>query len=458
MWGDASAWVCAVTTDSRQSKAGSLFVPIEGPTFDGHAFIRAAFDGGAVAALTHQPVEPVVDHAMIRVEDTMKALADLARAYRMRFSFPIVAVTGSVGKTTTKDMLASALSTGFRVHKTEGNFNNEIGLPLTLFGLDRDCEMGIVEMGMNHFGEIHRLASMARPDVAVITNIGMSHIENLGSQEGILRAKLEVTDFFEPESLLVLNGDDPLLWKVRDELSCKYLSYGIENPACDYRAVNIHKSADSVEFDAIAGDGTQHIRCGVPGVHNVYNALASLAVARHFGLETAKAAEGIANFTPSGMRMDISGEAGLTLINDCYNASPASMKAALDVLSEVEADRRIAVLGDILEMGEFAAEAHRQVGADAAESGVDYLFTCGEHGALIAEGARAGGMEACHVRHFDTVKQITAYLPDFIMKHDAVLVKASRGMKFELVCECVQQVRQDWTESRNKSKTGEERA
>lgn len=442
LWGDPSTKIRGITTDSRKSGEGTLFIPIAGPTFDGHEFIRAAFDGGAVAALTHKHTDAVVDRALIAVEDTLKALADIARWYRARFPIPCVAVTGSVGKTTTKDMCASALGETFRVLKTQGNFNNEIGLPLTLFSLDSSYDIAVVEMGMNHFGEIHNLASIAKPDVALITNIGTSHIENLGSREGILKAKLEITDFFSENSLLILNGDDPLLWGLKAKQNIKTIYFGIHNPMCEYRAQNIVKHAQSVEFDAVFEGGHQHISLNLPGEHNVYNALAAMAVGRHFKLPQDKIAEGIKKFTPSGMRMDIRTYDDMVLIDDCYNASPASMKAALDVLAGMEGGRKIAILGDILEMGEFAADAHREVGKYAAKSGVDYLFTVGQNAALIAEAAAESGMDKKSIAHFKNNKQIISYLPRVLQAGDTVLVKASRGMRFERICECIDKIAQ----------------
>ncbi len=443
LWGDPKIKISGITTDSRKSGADTLFIPIAGPTFDGHEFIRAAFDGGAVAALTHRHTDDVVvDHALLAVEDTLKALADIARWYRSRFAIPLAAVTGSVGKTTTKDMCASALASQLSVLKTKGNFNNEIGLPLTLFGLDSSHDIAVVEMGMNHSGEIHRLASIAKPDVAIITNIGMSHIENLGSQQGILQAKLEITDFFRSDSVLILNGDDPLLWECRQKPLYRTLFYGRENPACDYRAENIQKFPQSVEFDAVFAGGCQHIRCSLPGEHNVYNALAAFALAHYFKLAPDQIARGIERFSPSGMRTDIQSFGGITLINDCYNASPASMEAALDVLAGMASKRKAAILGDILEMGEFAPEAHRQVGQYAARSGIDYLFTVGPSASFMAQGAKEEGMGEQDVLHFQTNKQLMAYLPTFLQDGDTVLVKASRGMKFEQICQCIAQLRQ----------------
>lgn len=433
LWGNADQQISGITIDSRNTAEHTLFIPIAGDKFDGHDFIRAAFDGGAVAALTHrQDTDITLDHTLIYVSDTRKALADIARFYRSLFPIPIIAVTGSVGKTTTKDMLASALATVFRVCKTQGNYNNEIGLPLTIFQMDKSCEIGVLEMGMNHFGEIHNLASIARPDAAVITNIGMSHIENLGSQEGILRAKLEVTDFFEQDDVLFLNGDDPLLWKQRNG-QAKTVFFGIDNPACDYRAVDIVTGGQTTSFDAVFAGSRQPITLSLPGRHNVYNALAALAVCQHFGLTAQDCASGLKDFSPSGMRMDIETKNGLTIINDCYNASPASMEAAIDVLVNLNHGRKIAVLGDILEMGAFAEAAHEQIGSLVQAKGVDILICTGENGRYICEGASKAGMDSARVLYGKDNKAVIHELKHMLHAGDTVLIKASRGMRFEQI-------------------------
>ena len=437
LWGDLSAKISGITTNSRDCGEGMLFIPIKGNTFDGHDFIRAAFDCGAAAAIADRETDAVLGKTIILVPNTLTALADIARHYRARFDIPIAAVTGSVGKTTTKDMLASALAASGNVLKTQGNFNNEIGLPLTLFKLDRSHDMAVLEMGMNHFGEIHNLASIAKPNVAVITNIGMSHIEHLGSQEGILQAKLEVIDFFGEDGLLILNGDDPMLWAKRGSLPCAAVYYGIENAECTYRAENIQKSDSGVRFDVVIAGEKYDVSVPVPGEHNVYNALAAIAVARRFGADTELAIRGIANFSASGMRMDISKSGGVTVINDCYNASPSSMEAALKVLADTAAERRIAILGDILEMGDFAPDAHRGVGKAVCDCGIDSLIVTGENGVYIAEGAKAAGMSDESIWWFEDNKGINAFLANYINTDDAILIKASRGMKFEQITECI---------------------
>lgn len=436
LWGNDDEIIESVTTDSRRDGRNMLFVPLEGDTFDGHEFIRAAFDMGAVASLTHKDTEAVCDHTLIRVADTKKALGDIARFYLNKYRVPVLAVTGSVGKTTTKDMVAAALGADYNVLKTQGNFNNDIGLPLTVFNLERENNMAVLEMGMNHFGEIAYLASIAHPDKAVITNVGMSHIENLGSREGILKAKLEITDFFDAGNTLFINGDDDMLRTVcRD--SFKLVKFAIDNKDADYRAENIKKSALSIEFDAVYDGGRAHIRVELPGIHNIYNALAAFAVCKSYGMADGDIARGIASFKPSAMRMDITDTEKLTIINDCYNASPASVEAAIDVLCTAEAQRRVAILGDILEMGAFAPEAHEELGAKAVKMGVDLLITVGQNAKYMNIGAEKQGMSQADSLHFDSNKQLIAALGGLLEQGDAVLVKASRGMKLEQVADAL---------------------
>lgn len=431
LWGDENTFVTSVTTDSRKSGENMLFIPLEGETFDGHEFIRAAFDMGAAAALTHKDTDIVCDRVLIRVDDTKKALADIARYYLNKYRVPVIALTGSVGKTTTKDMVAAALGEKYKVLKTQGNFNNDIGLPLTVLNLARGNDIAVLEMGMNHFGEIHHLVSIARPDTAIITNIGMAHIENLGSREGILKSKMEITDYFGEGNTLFLNADDDMLQGVRADKGYNIISYAIENPGALYRAKNIEKYGESVEFDVEYGENHTHIRVNLPGIHNVYNALAAFAAAKHYGVSDELIAEGIGAFAPSAMRMDIKNTGKIILINDCYNASPASVEAALDVLVGTDAKRHVAILGDILEMGDFAPKAHGKLGEKAAEMKLDMLLCVGSHSQNMSDAAKDGGLK--NTFHFKNNKSLIADLPKLIHEGDAVLVKASRGMKFEQI-------------------------
>ena len=427
-----------VTTDSRKTAPGALFVPIIGEKFDGHEFIQAAFDQGVEASLTQKDTELLVGKTIIKVDDTFKALGDIARYYKQKYNVPTVAVTGSVGKTTTKDMLAAALSGKYKTLKTEHSFNNEIGLPLTVFRLEKEHEAIVLEMGMNHFGEIERLASIGRPDMAVITNIGQAHIEYLGSREGIFKAKMEITKLFTDKNTLIVNGDDDFLSKIKGTVPFKVVYYGIKNPENDVYAKDIRAMGlEGIEFTAVTDSGEYNVRVNVPGEHNVYNALAAICVGRAFDVPMDKIIEGIKSFELTEMRMAVEEYEGITIINDCFNASPDSIKAALRVLGSVQGKRRVAVLGDILEMGEYAEKAHYDLGRAVYENGVDMLITAGENMKQTAKGAADSGMK--NVISFDKTLEACAYVKKEVRSGDAVLIKASHGMRFEQIYDAIKE-------------------
>lgn len=433
--GDGNLIFNNITTDSRKTCEGMLFVPIAGERFDGHEFINAAFELGAEAAVTHKDTEPVLGKTLIKVNDTFTALGDIAKYYKNKYNVPTIAVTGSVGKTTTKDMLASVISQKYNTLKTQGNFNNEIGLPLTVFGLEKHHEAAVLEMGQSHFGEIHHLADIGRPDVAVITNIGMSHIENLGSQEGIFKAKTEITDFFGSDNVLIVNGDDKFLNTIVNK-PYKVVKYGIDNPECNLRAFDVcDKGIDGTDFSVVISGKEYRVHIGVAGVHNVYNALAAICAGMEFDIEPEKIIHGIESFQLTKMRMAIEKHGGVTVINDCYNASPDSVRASLKVLSSAEGARKIAVLGDILEMGDFAKDAHTALGTAVSESGADMLITVGENAKYIANGLFADNKP--QTIHFEKTRIAAEYVHSIVKDGDVVLVKASRGMKFEMIVDAI---------------------
>lgn len=433
-----NAQITAVTTDSRKVEAGALFVPLAGENVDGHDYIEKALEEGASVSLTAKDIAPVAGKTIIRVEDTKKALAQIAHKYKELHNVPTVGVTGSVGKTTTKDMLSSVLATSYCTLKTQGNFNNEIGLPLTVFGLQPEHEMAVLEMGMSAMGEIHDLVEIARPEVAVITNIGMSHIENLGSQEGIFQAKMEICDFFGPENLLVVNGDDPFLRQAKEIDRFGVITFGMNTADCDVRAENIENLGIDGSRFTVCLDGAEHtVYIPTAGVHNIYNALAAICVGRHFGIPMEKIVQGIAQFSLTGMRMAIERAGDITIINDCYNASPDSIRASLKVLASTKASRKIAVLGDMLEMGRFSKTAHYELGGEVWKSGADMLFTAGESAEHIAIGARDAGLE--NVISYKTTAELAEHIGDYLKDGDMVLVKASRGMHFEQICDRIKQ-------------------
>ncbi len=425
-----------VSTDSRNIADGDLFIPIKGENFDGHKFILSAFEKGAVCALSQVDVD--TDRTYIKVDDTKKALADLAEYYGSLFNIPVVAVTGSVGKTTTKDIIYSVLKQKFNAIKTEGNFNNEIGVPLTIFRIEEDTEAAVIEMGMNHFNEIHNVCKIGRPDVAVITNVGYSHIENLGSREGILKAKCEIFDFLKDGGLKVLNGDDDMLitLKGKEKDTC---FYGMENKECDFFADNVvEKGIDGISCDIHKGNESFSVDIKIPGKHMVLNALSATAVGDYLGLSFEQIKKGIESFEPTKMRMDIIKTDDYTIINDVYNANPVSMMAGIDVLAKSEF-RKVAILGDMFELGDFAPKLHFEVGEYTVEKNIDVIICIGEISENLYKGAldRASkeNIKTDNIFYFKTQEDFFDKMDSILKKEDIILVKASRGMKFEKTIE-----------------------
>jgi len=422
-----------VSTDTRTIKEKQLFIPLLGENFDGHDFIPDAVQKGAAAVITqYSHIKITGDIPVIFVKNTLTALQDIAMFHRKRFNIPIVAVTGSTGKTTTKDMIYYVLSERYDVLRTEGNLNNEIGLPHTLLRLNDAHDIAVLEMGMSGFGEIHRLAEISRPKVGVITNIGVSHIEKLGSKQNILKAKMEIFDFFTPDGIAVLNGDDELLWSIRDNLpfTIKYFGTG---DRVDIRACRINESNDEKISYEINIEGVNYsIDINAPGIHNIYNSLAAIAVGRLFGLEMEEIQNGLKKFKPAAMRLNIiNTPANIKIIDDAYNASPDSMIAALTILSQSKGNRKIAILGDMLEMGDYSEKAHRDVGTAVAQRGVDILITRGNESRKIGEQAKQCGMDDRYIYNCSSNKDVIELLGTMIQQGDTILVKGSRGMKME---------------------------
>lgn len=431
--------ICSVSTDTRTIQKGALFFALQGDRFDGHKFVEAAVDSGAICCVVNCGEEITDSVPRIAVEDTAAALRDLAAGYRAKFHIPVVGITGSVGKTSTKEMIASVLAQQYRTHMTRGNFNNEIGLPLTVFDLMKEDEMMVLEMGMSHFGEISRLTHIARPDTAVITNIGVSHMENLGSREGIKQAKFEILEGLSMDGAVILNGDDDLLWGAGGDIEYETLYYGIQNKSCDLNAVDIRTYSDSSEFICKI-DGTEYkFVISVPGLHHVYNALAAILVGLRYNVDIADIQKGIRLFQPSGLRQTVVHLPDYELIRDCYNASPASMQSGLSVLALLPAKgRRVACLADMLELGEISEAAHREVGKLAVEYGTDVLLTVGAAAHDIARGAEEAGMNPADIYEFDDNESLCQKLPVLLKKGDAILVKGSRGMHLEEVADAIE--------------------
>ncbi|MCD8009740.1 MAG: UDP-N-acetylmuramoyl-tripeptide--D-alanyl-D-alanine ligase [Lachnospiraceae bacterium] len=423
--GDPETLIENISIDSRTMKGRDLFVPIRGAKVDAHRFIPGAFAAGAAATFTSEDEEKEDTHPWIRVDDTVRALQALGAWYRERLTMPIVGITGSVGKTTTREMITAALSAGKRVYSTHGNSNGQLGVPLTISEADLSAEVAVLEMGMSEPGEMPRIAAIARPQIAVVTNIGVSHIENLGSRENICREKLHITDFFEPDNVLIFNGDDDLLPAWRDNGRFRTVSFG-QGPENEYRAEDIHQEGGRTCFTVRAGERSLALSLGVPGLHNVMNALAALATADQCGVDMAAAAEKLAEFHGFDRRLQVFGEGGYTYIDDTYNASPDSMRAALQVLAETPAaGRRIAVLADMLELGPDAPEYHRQIGAYAAKLPVDRVFLVGDLAKNIGRGLEEAGRTAVYCENNrEAAEQIRVCR----RPGDVILLKGSNGM------------------------------
>lgn len=426
-----------LTTDTREIEKQSLFIPIKGDNFDGHDFINQAFEKQALCCLSQKEIE--ADGIIILVEDTRKALCDLAMYYLTLFNVKVVGITGSVGKTTTKDMIATVLEEKYKVLKTQGNFNNEIGLPKTIFNLRDDHEIAVLEMGMNSFGEIRRLSKIAKPDIAVITNVGVSHIENLGSREGILQAKSEIFEYLKKDGVAVLNADNDMIATLRGKLDFETVWFGMENKNNFYAENIAPMGLEGIKCTIVCKDEKADLAIPTPGEHMVLNALSAAAVGKILGLSMEQIKRGIENFVPTAMRMAvIKTDFGLTLINDVYNANPVSMKAAIDVLCS-EKGRTVAIMGDMFELGDFAPSLHYEVGKYAAKKGVLLSICIGENGAKIYDGVKENGGNAIYFQTQDEFLQ--SNLKDIFTSGDTILIKASRGMHFEKTAEKLQEVK-----------------
>ena len=417
------------SNDSRTIRSGQLFVALVGVR-DGNDFAPMAFQNGAVAILTSRTDLP---YPAIVVEDPRLALGQIAAALRQHMGMKVVGVTGSVGKSTTKEMIASVLEGDFVVSKTPANFNNDLGLPMALLAMAEDTQVAVLEMGMSHFGEISYLSHIAKPDLGVITNIGTMHMENLGSREGILQAKLEICDGMAPEASLHLFGDDEYLWGSRDRLTHPVSYFGIQNKAAAVRAENIQQQGNGLCFDVRTGEDSFCVTLPLEGMHYVSDALAAVSVGLALGVAPQRIADRLFRFQNMAGRQEIFEAKGVTIIKDCYNAGPESMAAALRVLG-ARSGRRIAVLGDMLELGSATEQAHLNTGRMAAEN-ADLLLTYGPNALHICRGAQNTGMNKEHIYSFQDRTRMAEKLRALCIPGDVLLFKGSHGMHMELVLE-----------------------
>ena len=420
--GDGGITIQSVSTDSRRIKNGDLFIALTGKNFDGNDYADIAYEKGALCCLLSRGTNVPPRCAAVIVQDTKDALLNLASFYRSQFDIKVVGVTGSVGKTTTKEMIYCALSQRIKTHKTQGNFNNDIGLPLTLLGLDSSQKAAVIEMGMSARGEISVLTKAAKPDIAVITNIGLSHIEQLKTQENILAAKLEILEGLPKDGTVILNADDRFLSKVKD-LPFKTVFYGLDN---DCEVKGEMKSDNTVK---VLGET---IVLSVPGKHNLLNACAAMAAARAMGIPPKDAARGISQFKTDEIRQNaVKSGKGFDIICDWYNASPQSVSVALSQLAKKDG-RKIAVLADMLELGDYSRKCHEDIGKEAAEKGIDMLFTYGTEAEYMHKSALCAG---CRAMHFETKDELSACLLKTLKSGDTVLIKGSHSMKMQDIYE-----------------------
>ena len=418
-----------VTSDSREAGPGMLFIPLKGSHVDGHDFMAACIDAGAVANFSEREPSPQEQPAIL-VDSTVSATGALATWYRAQFDIPMIGVTGSVGKTTIKEMIASVLGQRYVTHKTQKNLNNELGVPWTLMRLDESHQVAVVEMGISEFGEMRRLTRMVRPTIAVFSVIGDAHLEFLGDREGVMRAKGEIFESMDEGCLAVLNGDDPIQRACRPNM--RRTTYGL-SPDCDVRGENVRNLGEAgMRLTVRHPRGAFELNIPAFGSHLACAALAAAAVGLELGLAEDEIARGVARYQTVGDRARVVHTPDMTVVSDCYNANPNSCRAAVDSLMQLQGGRRVCILGDMLELGPRSDELHRDVGSYAARAGVDLVVGCGPQSRNTASGAEADG---CAVLYFQDKARLLAELNDIVRPGDCVLVKASRSMAFEEIVE-----------------------
>ena len=426
-----------VVIDSRQIEPGYIFVATKGERVDGHRFIPDVFAKGALAVICEVLPEEDLGPCIL-VEDSFMALKQAAAFYRQQLNIRVVGITGSVGKTSTKEFIAAVLAEKYKVHKTAGNYNNEVGLPLTIFGIQDDDQIAVLEMGINTFGEMHRLSEVARPDICVMTNIGQCHLENLIDRDGILRAKSEIFDFMNPEGTVIVNGDDDKLATVDGYHGVKPVFFGLDAKRDVYADQIVSRGLKGVSCRIHMDEDAFDVLVPTPGIHMVYNALAAAAVGRIYGLTIEEIKRGIESLETIRGRFKMIETENFLVVDDCYNANPMSMKASLDVLHDGEG-RRVAILGDMGELGENEISLHEEVGEHAAKCGIDVCICVGELSLHIAEAARKADPDF-EVHYEKDRESLLKNLGGYVRKGDTILVKASHFMKFEEVVDALEKM------------------
>lgn len=425
-----------ICIDTRKIEANNIYLAINGERFNGNKFVMDAFRKGASIAIVDEVLFDIEElkgsETVIKVENSEKALLDLASFYRKKLGLKVVGVTGSCGKTSTKDLIAAFLSDKYKVFKTKGNFNNQIGLPLMILELDSSYDVAVLEMGMSNLGEIDVLANCARPDIAVITNIGLSHIENLKTQDNILKAKSEIFNYFDESNTLIINGEDTNLLKIKNKCF-EILRIGY-NHEYDVYAFNIILKEDKTSFAVKVKEDEFNFEIPMAGKHNVLNSMLAIAVAMKLNVSFSEMEKGIKNLEATSMRLQVIKKENFTIINDCYNASPDSMKSSIDVLNSYKDGRKIAILGTMNELGDESINAHTDVGYYAKEK-VDLLIAIGEYKDCYKKGYTLD-----NIITFENKEDFISNLNKIIEKNDVILVKASRGMKFEEIVSSLEEV------------------
>lgn len=428
----ASTQVAAgIVLDSRKVEPGFVFVATVGEKVDGHQFIPEVFAKGAIAVICEKEPEQLAGTCIL-VKDSLAALRDIAAFYRAQLDIPVVGITGSVGKTSTKEFIASVLAQKYKTHKTQGNFNNEVGVPLTLLAMPDDTQAAVVEMGINHFGEMQRLSKMVRPDICVMTNIGQCHLEFLGSRDGILKAKSEIFEFMNPEGSVCLNGDDDKLATISQVHGKKPVRFGFSEENDIYADEIVNRGLLGSTVLIHAGERSFRAEIPLPGTHMIMNALAATAVGLKLDMTIEQIAAGIASVQAVSGRSRVVQAKDLVLIDDCYNANPVSTKAAIDLLS-LAVGRKVAILGDMFELGEKEKALHAEVGTYAAAHGVDCLLCAGALSEHMYSAAKEAGLPEVH--YFENREALLAQLPGLLLPGDSVLIKASHGMGYAEIVE-----------------------